>query len=189
MEGFDAVVIAAGHQTAQLWPQAPLYPMKGQLLELGLMELPVQRVGSAYLVQRLDGTAVAGATYERYFSNEEPDLELALGVIGARLPEVRKIAIHGIQAGVRAMSRHRTPVVGRLDARTWVLSGLGSKGLLYHALLGQAIAVDVLGSNDRSPFTAAGFQSFVDNLDRNADSAGQPEEHREVLGIGKTSSA
>jgi glycine/D-amino acid oxidase-like deaminating enzyme len=186
VEGYDAVVLAAGHRTVDLWPEAPIYGMKGQILELRGVTVKEQRVGSAYLLLReADGLTVAGSTYEREFKSEEPDLELARSIIGSKLPEIAGAEVISVQAGVRAMSRNRLPIAGKIAEHRWVLTGLGSKGLLYHALLARSIAIEILGTYDRRALAASGLTPLIDDLDGDAYSACQPKQQRKVVRVRK----
>lgn len=60
----------------------------------------------------------------------------------------------GVRAGVRAMpprtAQGALPLAGRLrpDRCWWVVSGLGARGLVYHAWLGRLLAAAVLADDE-----------------------------------------
>ncbi len=97
-------------------------------------------------------TCVAGATFEREFSSEEPDAEVALAQIRKKIvpffPEIENFELVQVKAGVRAANKHtHQPLVGRMTERFWFITGLGSKGLLNHGYLGDLLAQAILGND------------------------------------------
>ena len=63
-----AAVLCSGAWSAQLLPQLPVFPVKGQMLSLQAPQQALQRVifgPGTYLVPREDGLVVVGATSER----------------------------------------------------------------------------------------------------------------------------
>lgn len=115
-------------------------PIKGQVLRLAwpdIPPLPYNLIGRKYLVMG-DGWCDIGATYEHNFTSPEPDLEIARELLLpdaiAMVPELENAPILDCRAGVRASPPgHFPPIIKQLDSRRWLYTGLGSKGLLYHA--------------------------------------------------------
>lgn len=58
-----------------------------------------------------------------------------------------------VSSGIRLVTERtnlgRLPIVGKLSDRVWVLTGLGSRGLVYHALMAQYLTQAII-SNDES---------------------------------------
>lgn len=164
LEAFDHVIFALGHKLKAFAPfqSVPIRPIKGQILELGwpadLPPLPFSLISQGYLVMgKQQNTCIAGATFEREFKNEKPDTDVAIPLIMSKItpffPALAKAQILSCHAGIRATSpeNHHLPLVGRISEKQWYITGLGSKGLLYHAWLGDLLAQAIL-NNDPSVF-------------------------------------
>ncbi len=143
------VVWACGANSLKLpfHRELSLTPVKGQLLCLDLphgMELPKWALnGKKYLVQE-GNQLLAGATFEHHFSSPAPDLEVAkekiLPSIEQMCPWIQGSPILNCRSGIRVHGPSRPkPICKRLSTREWVLTGFGSKGLLYHALYAQKL--------------------------------------------------
>jgi glycine/D-amino acid oxidase-like deaminating enzyme len=60
-----------------------------------------------------------------------------------------------VQAGLRvSVKGHYLPLVGPVTDKMWVFTGLGSRGLLYHALFA-SILVEAISSSSEDPIPAA----------------------------------
>lgn len=153
---FDRVIIAAGSGIPEIEEliEFPLTLVKGQLLELEwpdhIPALPFPVNSQAYVVMAADGrSCIAGATYERGFESPQPDIEIAKQEILPKLsflPHLQHTRIIGCRAHVRVSTKGHLPVIKQVNPRMWVLTGMGSKGLLYHALFGEELAHKVLSS-------------------------------------------
>ncbi|GIV61985.1 MAG: glycine oxidase [Rhodothermaceae bacterium] len=127
----------------------PLHRVKGQVIRLALppgldpAALP-SLAGHGYVVPEND-TLVAGSTYEHRFADAGPTPEASASIRAKAtrmLPPLASAAILSATAGVRVTVRGtRLPLVGPLPGhrRTWVFTGLGSKGLLMAPLLAQRL--------------------------------------------------
>ncbi len=152
LDRFDATVYAMGANT----PGVRVTPIKGQILKLkwpeGLSPPSRTIVYKKYLVMVDGGTAcLVGATYERHFESREPDLEVAraqiLPDIAELYPELADAEILGCYAGVRASPPgHYPPIIREIEPRKWAYTGLGSRGLLYHALYAKKLTSLLLAS-------------------------------------------
>ena len=57
----------------------------------------------------------------------------------------------GCKAALRVIAKgHYFPIASRLKQGLWVLTAMGSRGLLYHGLLGKALAEAILTGNTGS---------------------------------------
>lgn len=153
---FDIIVAATG--ASQSLPELrslAITPVKGQVLELlwpQSLSPPRHPVSSqAYLLMQPRGQhCIAGATFEREFAFEGPDLSSAVEGIMPKLqaffPEINHSHIIGCRAGIRASAPHHYPLLQQVKKDLWVLTGMGSKGLLYHSLYAEKLAAQVLAS-------------------------------------------
>jgi glycine/D-amino acid oxidase-like deaminating enzyme len=116
-----------------------LHCVKGQLVRVRSDATPaIMRAVSSngYVVPQSDGSLVVGSTYEHTFPDGEPKRIVShnlLSMAETALPWIRGAEILEEAAGIRVtVPGIRLPMVGPLPghARTWVLTGLGSKGLL-----------------------------------------------------------
>lgn len=150
-DAFDRTVVAMGSASLQLEEvrKFRLNVHKGQILAL---EWPQQYQplksainSQGYVVMSEDGNyCVAGSTFERHYDTEAPDIGVAKREI---LPKVREIwaplsdmTVIECRAGMRVTTPTRLPFCERMTDKCYLFAGLGSKGLLYHALFGQQLA-------------------------------------------------
>ena len=152
LEDFDSVIIAAGafvHSLPEL-AHLKITPVKGQILEMvwpnNQPSLPHPFASQAYLLQNPEGkTCIAGATYEKAFADVTPNKTVAaneiLPKINAFLPLFNDSMIVGCRAGVRASGPGHRPLVVNQGNNRWVITGMGSKGLLYHALYARELVL------------------------------------------------
>ncbi|MGA8163938.1 MAG: FAD-dependent oxidoreductase [Waddliaceae bacterium] len=157
LEEFDLKVIAAGYAVTT-FPELsflPVKPVKGQILEIEwpsrLSPLPFPVNSGVYLVRQPDPSrCIVGATFEHSFSGAAPDLSAARRLLqkkmAALLPALADADIVDCRAGIRAYTPDHLPLIKKIGDKTWVFTGLGSKGLLYHALYAQTLARQVMES-------------------------------------------
>lgn len=124
-----------------------LHPIKGQVVHMTrpsalspTIQIPV--AGPTYLAPFAE-TLVVGASYERGFPHTRPTREVTRGILRraeALWPPLRTARIVQETAGVRVTTPGtRLPSCGLLPGRKniWLLTGLGSKGLLLGAYVGR----------------------------------------------------
>lgn len=140
---FDLIILATGAEGSSLKELSflPLTLIKGQILEFEAPFPPLKAPlnSQAYvLMTEKNKSCLVGASYERGASNFQVDLEKAKKEILPKAfslyPPLDCKAILKCYAGVRACTSHHLPFTYQLSKKTWVLTGMGSKGLLYHAL-------------------------------------------------------
>lgn len=145
LDHFDLIIATLGSDTAsiQALNRLPIGRIKGQILEFDwpsdLSPLNIPLSSDIYMIMSPDKkSCIVGTTFERNFSSEETDMQSACDLILPKLhsifPPLQGISPARCRAGVRATAPNRLPLTTRLNNRCWVLAGLGSKGLLYHAL-------------------------------------------------------
>lgn len=145
---YDKIITALGAGIVN-FPElitTPLNQLKGQILQIpwpqNLKPFSCSISSKIYLV--IDTSkkfCYVGSTHEREFFNSEPDLKRASEEILPHLiefcPAFQGIEPSECKAGIRMTSPDYQPFIRKIDDRFSVFSGLGSKGLLYHALLAQ----------------------------------------------------
>ncbi|WP_039358846.1 NAD(P)/FAD-dependent oxidoreductase [Candidatus Protochlamydia amoebophila] len=150
IENNDYIILTMGAQTSLLpeFSTLPLRVVKGQILELAwpdtIPPLPVAVNSQAYIVMsKSKRTCLVGATYEKKFSSAEPEKEIAITEImpkaQAILPFLEKLPVVNSYAGLRGVGPKHLPFIHRFSSRHWILTGMGSKGLLYHALMSKQL--------------------------------------------------
>ncbi len=140
---FDYVIVAVGYGIRN-FPQADhlkINFVKGQALVCQLEE-PLERsvTGKQYTaLTENPKVCYVGATYERYFTSEHPCLENALHLLRPSLP------VLGVKAGMRVTNpAHYFPIMEKWNEKTWCMTALGSRGLLYHAYLAERLTTECL---------------------------------------------
>lgn len=152
---YDQIVLAVGaemHAFSEL-KNLGFTPIKGQVLELAwptdLPALPFPLNSHAYLLMNPHGrSCLAGATFERHFTSPEPDLAQALNDImpkvAALIPRLKNAPPLSCRAGMRASTAGHLPLLKQMTEKIWILGGMGSKGLLYHALYARKLAESII---------------------------------------------
>lgn len=154
LDDYDSIVVAMGAATNTLPELAHLQikPVKGQVLEFSWPEdvppLPYPINSHAYLLMNPNNsTCIAGSTFEKDFHNFDPDIDRAKAEIVPKLrdffPLIDRLPLVSCRAGVRAVMSKRRPLMIKISDKCWVLTGMGSKGLLYHALFAQELAENI----------------------------------------------
>lgn len=157
LQNFDTIIVTTGASVTHIKELArlPLKPVKGQILEVewpaGLPPLEFPLNSQAYILMGPnDKTCFIGATYERNFTSVEPDIQVAAREIMPKaadiIPALKDAKIIGCRAGVRASTPDHKPYLKQFNDRCWVLAGMGSKGLLYHALFAEKLVNEIIAS-------------------------------------------
>jgi glycine/D-amino acid oxidase-like deaminating enzyme len=137
---FDHVVVAAGKNTQKLL-NLPIKHHKGQLL-IGSFKkrvhLPFSIAAKGYLSPTSDqGLFTLGSTYEHHYTTENPtDIASKLILNDAKEYLMEEdFSIKEIKVGFRVTKKiNGIPLIKKLDQKISVISSMGSRGLLYHAL-------------------------------------------------------
>lgn len=154
LDHFDLIIVAAGAETLQLPELAsiPLKAVKGQVLEFSWprnrapLSCPLN--SHVYLLMTESRTScLVGATYEKGHRSATIDLETAQRELLPRaielFPPLKEASIMNCYAGMRVATPQHRPLLQRLAANQWVLTGMGSKGLLYHALFAKELVKQI----------------------------------------------
>lgn len=138
LKGFDVTILCVGAGISHFVESRRLRLnfVKGQILTC-LLEKTLKRsvVAKHYTAMTENrNLCYVGATYERDFASEEADLKTAIALLQPKLPVV------GCCAGIRVTNRaHYFPILEKIDKKTWVITALGSRGLLYHGYMGKLL--------------------------------------------------
>src|SRR5579872_3132792 len=155
LDSYDAVVLATGAETLHFpeCRQLPLKKTKGQALICrwpeALETLPCALLSLGHLTSTNDPSVCQiGSTYERQFSDAGPEDRTALPLLekcAAFYPPARDFEVLEIRSGIRIspVVGYR-PIVQKIAPKAWVFTGLGSRGMLYHALLGKELAAEIV---------------------------------------------
>lgn len=158
---FDVIVVGMGiaSKTLPELSSLPLTAVKGQILEIGWpVEVPPPLLplnSQAYLIMNASKrSCFVGATFEKNFSTTGPVPEFALADLmpkaEALYPCIKNAPLIECRAGIRASTPDHHPIAKRINEKCWVIAGMGSKGLLYHALFAQKITQEIL-LNQKGP--------------------------------------
>lgn len=150
LKDFDFTIITAGAETLRLPELAtlPLSLVKGQVLEFSWPRnrapLSCALNSHVYLLMTESRTScLVGATYERGYQTASLDLSVAEREIFPKafelFPPLKEASLLNCYAGMRAVSSQHRPLLQQLSSSQWILTGMGSKGLLYHALFAKEL--------------------------------------------------
>lgn len=134
LSGYDLIILAAGAGIRSFKEKEGLKInfVKGQILTCKL-ETPLERSVSSKIYTALTRDPLkchVGATYERDVIDEVPDKEKAISLLNPSLPVV------DCRAGIRVTNpAHYFPIMEQVGRTCYVITALGSRGLLYHAYM------------------------------------------------------
>lgn len=120
---------------------------KGQLvrsLRPSTLKTEVPLTGSGYVVPA-GPSVIVGTTYERGFADLQPSASRSRAILNEAsmmVPDLRDAPVLDQFAGARVtVAGTRLPMVGPVgdSKRIWVLTGMGSKGIMFSALIGREI--------------------------------------------------
>ncbi|MCY4204752.1 MAG: FAD-dependent oxidoreductase [Bacteroidetes bacterium] len=137
------LALGAGYTSFPGLSNLNLHLTKGQIVYVRIPEnasisLPVS--GHGYAVPS-GGKLILGTTYEHAPADSKPSKEgmnKILCLTEKMIPSVGAAEILSTSAGIRVgVPGTRLPMVGPLTRHVWILTGLGSKGLLFGAHIGR----------------------------------------------------
>ena len=159
LKDYDAIILCTGAQATPFLEvhNIKLSPLKGQIIELEwpselpLMPFPIN--SQVYLIMNPDNKSCSiGATFERKFSDHLPDIAVAKQELLPKalelIPALSDAKILRCRAALRACTPDHRPLIKRLTDTCWIFTGLGSKGLIYHALYAKKIVDQVVRNGE-----------------------------------------
>lgn len=155
LKDFDAIVLCSGAAIFQfpVCSHLPLQRLKGQTV-LCEWDQPVEYslMGLGHITPTENpNQCQIGSTYERGSFDLSVTKEAAdelIEKVSAFYPPARNFRVISQAAAIRVNmpdGKYR-PLAEQVAPRIWAFTGLGSRGLLYHALLGKQLASDVTAS-------------------------------------------
>jgi glycine oxidase len=139
------LALGAGYRSFPVLSALNLHCIKGQIVRVRTPEclspsIPVS--GHGYIVPLRD-SLILGATYEHSYQNDQPTKAGSKNILALTqqmIPCVETADVLDTVAGIRVgVPGTRLPMVGPLSGNVWILTGLGSKGLLYGAHIGRTL--------------------------------------------------
>lgn len=159
LKDFDRIIVAAGAGIGR-FPELNALKVslvKGQVLTCSYpqsLELPSRSsISKGYIALAGEGACYVGSTYERANLDEVANAAVAKSalfpIVAQFFPAVKELTIVGCKAALRVVRRgHYFPIAARIKEGLWVLTALGSRGLLYHAFLGKLLAESLISGDD-----------------------------------------
>jgi glycine/D-amino acid oxidase-like deaminating enzyme len=152
---YDAIILTTGAESANIAELStlPIGLVKGQILELAwpsnLPPLCCVLNSHVYIAMTEGGkSCIVGATYEKGFLEAQCDLETAKKELLPKayelFPPLRDAPLLNCLAGMRAVTAQHRPLIQKVGPKQWILTGMGSKGLLYHALFAKELVNEVV---------------------------------------------
>lgn len=157
LSGFDKVILCTGAGIKGFDPLLPIQYVKGQILTCLSEELltDVSFIAKGYVaVTNTQNVYHIGSTYEHHFKDEKVDVEYAKREI-LEQPHIfneklKKVSVLECRSGIRVMNpRGYLPIVKKYSSNLYAITGLGSRGLLYHGLLGRQLAEAMHANDDK----------------------------------------
>ena len=122
-----------------------LHRTKGQVVRVippHDLSLPMPISGHGY-VAPVSNALLVGTTYEHRIETEAPTdaaTRIILQTASTMVPSLMRSRVHSAMAGIRvSVPGTRLPMVGPIADKIWIFTGLGSKGLLYAALISRML--------------------------------------------------
>jgi glycine oxidase len=166
------VVLAAGvwspDLTRELGLRLPVVPVKGQIITLRALNRPLQHViwsGECYLVPKVGGEVILGATVEEGNYDRRPTLA-GIGALSEAalefLPWAGGLVVEGIWAGLRPAAPDRFPIVGRAPGFSNLILATAHfrNGILLGPLTGRWISqliLEGIAAPELAPFGVERF--------------------------------
>lgn len=132
-----------------------LKPVKGQALickwPIDIPPLRHSIIGKGYIVPIENGYVQVGSTYERGLLDEGIDKEKAVAELTPKVkvlvPEWNSIEVKDCKAGVRVSRMgHYFPLIEKVGDKGWILTAMGSRGLLYHGYAAKMLVESAIGN-------------------------------------------
>jgi glycine/D-amino acid oxidase-like deaminating enzyme len=142
LKDFDLIVLTTGAESLQ-WASLPLKRSIGQCLVCRCKEpISMSLLSSGHITPTPDPEfCLVGSTYE-YTPKPDPKKALALlEKVATFYPLAKEFKVESIESGVRISPKlGYQPIVQKINPKTWILTGFGSRGLIYHALFAKEFA-------------------------------------------------
>lgn len=157
LENFDKVIYAIGPSIEKFLDLDRLHLrlLKGQSLLVHYeQELPSLISSNGYVAKTGEkNTYFLGSTYERNFLDSSPDESLAKSVIYDKLKSIINMdntQLISCRSGIRVCNnKTNLPTIYQTSQKDYFITGLGCRGLLYHAFIGNELAKRINQNTDK----------------------------------------
>ena len=156
---YDVVVMCVGASIQELDSFCKLQYVKGQLLIAKSPTCLTKKslLAKGYIAITEDPYIFhVGSTYEHNFINDQPNIEVASKLLKHQLfSYIKKECIDelqfiGCEAAIRVTNpRTYLPIIKKYSSSNYVITALGSRGLLYHSLIGKQLAEAIVSGDDK----------------------------------------
>lgn len=161
LKNFNQIVVAAGASIHNFpeFAQLKLRLIKGQVLTCETpfdLQIKKSLVGKGYIAtSQKSGICYVGATYERHDLTETVDLlgtqKLLFTKAASFFPDIWQLKPIDCSSAIRVMRQgHYLPIATKVSNKVWVITAMGSRGLLYHAYFGGKLAQAIEGTTTLS---------------------------------------
>lgn len=154
---FDHIVLAngSGISSFNTIHQHSLDFVKGQILYSNIKRIghiPMSCIAKGYIAQIPHSDIHLGSTYEHKFTHDKFCLkeakEIILGKLISCFPWVEELSIHNGCAAIRVCNnKSYLPIFEKIRSGLWMMTAMGSRGLLYHAIMGLRAAKQILSES------------------------------------------
>jgi len=161
LKEFDQVIFCAGSGIKELNLPGKFQFVKGQILTgKSRCSLTTKSlIASGYITLTSDPNIFhVGSTYEHHYSSEKSDQEIAKKILYKQWRPYfdleNQIEILSVDAGIRVMNpMNYLPYIKKYSDSTFAILALGSRGLLYHALLAKHLALHLITKKSTDIFS------------------------------------
>lgn len=169
LKDFDKIILAVGAKVVNFIKEDPsLKLVKGQVLICKIKDKHLDKslILEGYIAPS-ENTSVfhIGSTYEYHFKSEFPDLCIAKSKIFENLKnshlqlKEEEIEILDVKSGIRVVNKKtHLPTIRKLKENLYCITQLGSRGLLYHGLIGKQLA-SAIHTNDMTMISREFFHT------------------------------
>jgi glycine/D-amino acid oxidase-like deaminating enzyme len=157
LKNYDVKILCAGSSIRQFDPTLKLQAIKGQILTCKVPYPLSSRslIAKGYLAITPDPLVYhLGSTYEHHYKEEIPCMETAKALLFekglAYIKDMRDFQVLECRAAVRiANPKTHLPLIKKYSESEYAVTGLGSRGLLYHGLIGKQLAESIFYQDER----------------------------------------
>lgn len=157
LNSFDHIVLAMGSGIVKfdVIDNYSFDFVKGQILYSNIKSIchiPMSCIAKGYIAQVPNSNIHLGSTYEHNFTQTDFSLKEAqeniIGKLSTCFPWIEEVSICGGHAAIRVCNReHYFPVFDKISSGLWIMTAMGSRGLLYHAIMGLRGAEQILSES------------------------------------------